>query len=128
MSDSSDHLDSLAWKLRSVVGEDNVLVREPMSEHTTFAIGGPADMYVIPDTVDDVREVVAICREAEIPHFVLGKGSDLLVSDDGYRGVIIAIADGLVNVSVDGNELCCQAGVPLRAPAGSPARSAAPAS
>ena len=114
MSDSSDHLDSLAWKLRSVVGEDNVLVREPMSEHTTFAIGGPADLYVIPDTVDDVREVVAICREAEIPHFVLGKGSDLLVSDDGYRGVIIAIADGLVNVSVDGNEMCCQAGVPLR--------------
>ena len=114
MSDSSDHLDSLAWKLRSVVGEDNVLVREPMSEHTTFAIGGPADLYVIPDTVDDVREVVAICREAEVPHFVLGKGSDLLVSDDGYRGVIIAIADGLVNVSVDGNEMCCQAGVPLR--------------
>ena len=114
MSDSSDHLDSLAWKLRSVVGEDNVLVNEPMSEHTTFEIGGPADLYVIPETVDAVRDVVAICRESDLDYFVLGKGSDLLVSDDGYRGVIVAVADGLVNVSVNDNEISCQAGVPLR--------------
>ncbi|MBP3885532.1 MAG: UDP-N-acetylmuramate dehydrogenase [Olsenella sp.] len=113
MSDDADHLESLAWKLRSIVGEDNVLLHEPLSEHTTFEIGGPADIFVIPDTIDDAREVIAACREADVPYFVLGKGSDLLVSDDGYRGVIVAIADGLVNVTVDGNEICCQAGVPL---------------
>jgi UDP-N-acetylmuramate dehydrogenase len=114
MSDSADHLRPLAWKLRSIVGEDNVLEGEPMSGHTTFKIGGPADLFVIPEDPEEVRDVVAACREAGEPYFVLGRGSDLLVSDDGYRGVIIAIADGLVNVSVDDEVMTCQAGVSLR--------------
>ena len=88
MSESDSPLE---WRLRAIVGEENLLVDEPMSEHTTFEIGGPADFY-----------------------FVLGCGSDLLVSDEGYRGVIVAVADGLVGVSVEGDEICCQAGVGLR--------------
>ncbi len=104
----------LVWRLRQIVGEDNVNLDEPLSEHTTFEIGGPADVYVVPEDSDEVREVIAACREAEVPFFVLGNGSDLLVSDDGYRGVIVGLADGFTNVSIDGTEITCQAGVSLR--------------
>ena len=104
----------LVWRLRQIVGEDNVSLDEPLSEHTTFEIGGPADVYVVPETSDEVREVIAACREAEVPFFVLGNGSDLLVSDDGYRGVIVGLADGFTNVSIEGTEITCQAGVSLR--------------
>lgn len=104
----------LVWRLRQIVGEDNVSLDEPLSEHTTFEIGGPADVYVVPESSDEVREVIAACREAEVPFFVLGNGSDLLVSDDGYRGVIVGLADGFTNVSIEGTEITCQAGVSLR--------------
>lgn len=114
MSDSADHLQSLSWKLRQVVGEDNVLANEPMSAHTTFEIGGPADLFVIPDDPEEVHDVVSLCRERGVPFFILGRGSDLLVSDEGYRGVIISLTEGLLNVSVEGEEMTCQAGVNLR--------------
>ena len=110
----SDGDKPLAWKLRSIVGEENVLADEPMSDHTTFKVGGPADLYVIPDDFDEVREVIAACKEAGEQYFLLGCGSDLLVADEGYRGVIICLADGLLGVSVEGTEICCQAGVSLR--------------
>ena len=111
MSESDSPLE---WRLRAIVGEDNLLVDEPMSEHTTFEIGGPADFYVIPEDFDEVRDVITACKDAGADYFVLGCGSDLLVSDEGYRGVIVAVADGLMGVSVEGDQMCCQAGVGLR--------------
>ncbi|WP_455136715.1 UDP-N-acetylmuramate dehydrogenase [Thermophilibacter sp.] len=114
MSESDSGPEPLAWRLRSIVGERNVLVDEPMSEHTTFRVGGPADLYVIPEDPSEVRDVLAACDEADVERFVLGRGSDLLVSDEGYRGVIVAVGDGLTGVTVDGTEICCQAGVDLR--------------
>lgn len=114
MSESESPREPLAWRLRAIVGEDNVLVDEPMSEHTTFKVGGPADLYVIPESFDEVRDVLLACKEAGEKHFLLGRGSDLLVSDAGYRGVIVAVGDGLMGVSVDGTQMTCQAGVDLR--------------
>ena len=114
MSESDNAREPLEWRLRAIVGEDNVLVDEPMSEHTTFKVGGPADLYVIPEDFDELREVLLACDEAGVARFVLGRGSDLLVSDEGYRGVIVAVGDGLMGVSVDGTEMTCQAGVDLR--------------
>lgn len=104
----------LAWTLRSIVGEENVLVDEPMSEHTTFHVGGPADLLVTPDDFDEIRDVLRACEDAGVESFVLGRGSDLLVSDEGYRGVIVALTEALVGVSVEGTQMCCQAGVDLR--------------
>ena len=114
MSDTGYDSTRLAHRLMQIVGEDNVLVDEPMSEHTTFKIGGPADLFVTPDDADEIAEVLEVCRAAEVPYFVLGCGSDLLVSDEGYRGVIISLTEGLVGVTVDGKEMSCQAGVGLR--------------
>lgn len=114
MSESDSGQKPLERRLRSIVGDGNVRADEPMSEHTTFKVGGPADLYVIPGDFDELRDVLRACDEAGVERFVLGRGSDLLVSDEGYRGVVVAVADGLTGVSADGTELCCQAGVGLR--------------
>lgn len=114
MSESDTAREPLVWRLRAIVSEDNVREGEPMSEHTTFKVGGPADLYVVPESASEVRDVLLACEEAGVDCFVLGRGSDLLVSDEGYRGVIIAVGDGLMGVSVDGTEMTCQAGVDLR--------------
>ncbi len=114
MSEGDTGREPLSWRLRSIVGDRNVLVDEPMSAHTTFKVGGPADLFVIPETFEELRDVLRACDEAGVESFVLGRGSDLLVSDAGYRGVVVALCEELVGVSVEGSEMCCQAGVDLR--------------
>lgn len=114
MPQTESDRELLAQRLRAIVGESNVLVDEPMSRHTTFEVGGPADVFVTPRSFDEVREVLLACDEAGAERFVLGRGSDLLVSDAGYRGVIVSLSEGLTGVSVDGCEVTFQAGVDLR--------------
>ncbi len=77
-------------KLKALAGEDNIKVHEPMSRHTTFRIGGPADYFVSPGDEKSLRQVLACCRGEGMPCYILGKGSNLLVSDSGWRGVIIS--------------------------------------
>ena len=114
MPDIDHDLTVLAQRLRKIVGEEGVHESEPLSEHTTFEIGGPAALYVMPDDPEEVRDCLAVCREADVPVFVLGAGSNLLVSDDGFDGVVIALAHDLMDVSLDGREMTCQAGVSLK--------------
>ena len=100
-------------KVVDIVGEENVHTDEPMSRHTTFRIGGNADYFVKPGNADEVAAVIAVCREYNIPYFILGNGSNLLVSDDGYRGMIINIMDNMDSVTVDGRINTAQAGAML---------------
>lgn len=100
-------------KVVDIVGEENVHIDEPMSRHTTFRIGGSADYFVKPGNADEVAAVIAVCREYNIPYFILGNGSNLLVSDDGYRGMIINIMDNMNSVTVDGRIITAQAGAML---------------
>lgn len=100
-------------KVVDIVGEENVHTDEPMSRHTTFRIGGSADYFVKPGNADEVAAVIAVCRECSIPYFILGNGSNLLVSDDGYRGMIINIMDNMDSVTVDGRIITAQAGAML---------------
>ncbi|MDO4538365.1 MAG: UDP-N-acetylmuramate dehydrogenase [Coriobacteriales bacterium] len=92
--------------------DDVIRLNEPMSEHTTFGVGGPAHTFVTPGSVEAVVRVVGACRAGDTPYFVLGKGSDLLVSDEGYPGVIISM-DGLVGIEAQGTKLVCEAGASL---------------
>ena len=93
--------ESVFTKLEGIVGEGNVVADEPMSAHTTFEIGGPADYFVRPTTIDEVRAVVELCRATATPLHVLGLGSDLLVADAGVRGVVMQIADNLADIEID---------------------------
>ncbi len=114
MSESGYHLPSLVARLRQIVGEEGVRIDEPLSSHTTFKIGGPADIFVTPDDMNEVGDVIKAAGDAGMPYFVLGCGSDLLVSDNGYHGVIISLTEELIGVSAEGTQLTCQAGVTLR--------------
>ena len=99
--------------IREITGEKNASADEVMSAHTTFRVGGPADYFASPSDVDQVAGLIELCRKCEIPYFVLGNGSNLLVSDVGYRGMIINIMDNMNGITVDGDVITAQAGAKL---------------
>ena len=96
-----------------IAGSDCVLVDEPMKKHTTFRIGGPADCFICPDTKEKLSQVLTLCREEGIPFFILGNGSNLLVSDQGYRGVIIQIYKNFQQTDIEGEHIRAGAGILL---------------
>ena len=100
-------------KLNNVIAKDSILIDEPMSRHTTFRVGGPADFFVTPKAKEEVRDVVRICKEAGMPYYIIGNGSNLLVSDAGYRGVIVQIYKEMNEVKVEGDLVKAQAGALL---------------
>jgi len=76
---------NLSNELYRIVGEQNVQIEEPMSKHTTFRIGGPAQFFVTPQTTEELGQVVLLCKAEKVPFFVMGHGSNLLISDKGMR-------------------------------------------
>ena len=95
------------------VEKDRVLLDEPMSKHTTFRVGGPADYFVIPKSVQEVQSVVDLCHQFEVPYYVVGNGSNLLVGDRGYRGLILQIYKEMNRIQVEGTSVKVQAGALL---------------
>ncbi len=95
----------------SLVGR--VRTDEPMSRHTTFRIGGPADLFIVCDTVADVSQTLGTLGEEDVPFTVLGKGSNVLVADEGYRGAVITLGRDFRKHGIDGDEMRCGAGVTL---------------
>lgn len=90
------------------------LRQEPMALHTTFRIGGPADLFLTVENLRQLREMAAACREQEVPMLFLGNGSNLLVSDKGIRGVVIRLAGDFAKVAKEGKTgICCGAGATL---------------
>lgn len=94
---------------------DCLLFNEEMKNHTTFKIGGPVDIMVLPQDEEDVATVVSFCRQRDIPLFIFGVGSNLLVRDRGIRGVAMKLGENLDEVEVSGEEIYAQAGVKLSA-------------
>lgn len=86
-------------ELKEVFGEGNVLRDESMAEHTTFRIGGPADYFIAPADPQDLARGIALCRQVNVPCYVIGNGSNLLVGDKGYRGVIFHISKGMDSIT-----------------------------
>lgn len=100
-------------KLIQVVHEGSVRTDEPMRLHTTFRTGGAADFFVTPRTGEEVKSVVNVCRNVHVPYYVVGNGSNLLVSDTGYRGVIIQLYKEFGGISVEEGQITAQAGALL---------------
>ena len=100
-------------ELCSITGEKNVLVGEPMSRHTTFRIGGPADYFVTPESAEHIRGLTELCRGNDVPYYIVGNGSNLLVGDKGYRGVIIQVYKNMNKIETDGERVRAQAGALL---------------
>ena len=100
-------------QLLTVLNKEKVYLDEPMKKHITFRVGGPADYFVTPSTVEEVKEIVALCKKEGMPYYILGNGSNLLVGDKGYRGVMIQIYKEMSGIEVDGEIIRVQAGALL---------------
>lgn len=100
-------------ELCAITGEKNVLKDELMSGHTTFRIGGPADYFVMPSSAGEIKRIIALCLEQDVPYYIIGNGSNLLVADKGYRGVIIQIFKNMKDIQVEGESIRAQAGALL---------------
>lgn len=100
--------------LQRYVPRDNIHLQEPMAGHTTFRIGGPADCFVQLEDEEQLRKVRRYLGLAGVPFFVLGNGSNLLVDDAGYRGVVLQIGQKMSDISVQGCHIIAKAGATLR--------------
>lgn len=105
--------EAVIQALKKFVPEENICLQEPMAGHTTFRIGGPADCFLQPENEEQLIQVQRYLSKVGIPFFVLGNGSNLLVSDGGYRGVIIQIGRKMSRIEVEGCIIKAQAGAPL---------------
>ena len=109
----SDFFQTLGQVLRA----EQIRVREPMSRHSTFRAGGPADYYVEPETRQELAAVLDLCRQWGMPYYILGNGSNLLVGDKGYRGVMVALGKPWAEVEAEGCKIRAGAGALLSAAA-----------
>lgn len=99
--------------IRGFVPEKNIYLQESMADHTTFRIGGPADCFVQIENMDQLIQVQKYLGQVEMPFFILGNGSNLLVSDKGYQGVILQIGREMSKVDVSDTVIAAEAGASL---------------
>lgn len=96
--------------IRAYVAEEDILFEEPMCRHTTFKVGGPAGCLVRISEPRQLQAIIPYLREVDIPYFVLGNGSNLLVGDKGYNGVVLQIGGNLNQITVEGTTIKAGAG------------------
>lgn len=105
---------TLVEELNNIMGQENVCEKELMKNHTTFRIGGPADILVSPATDRSLIEGIRLCQSRKVPFYIIGNGSNLLVGDRGFRGVIFKICKNLNAVTMEesdaGEKLYVKAG------------------
>ena len=99
--------------LTNIVGEKSILLDEPMSKHTTFRVGGAADIYLRPGSIAETVSLIGILKRMAVPYLIIGNGSNLLVSDKGIRGAVVEIGAGMEGYRVDDNILYAEAGIKL---------------
>jgi UDP-N-acetylenolpyruvoylglucosamine reductase len=121
MTTAADFLEkampvNLANELTARVSDGAIIRRdEPMAKHTTLRVGGPSDVYIEPATEDDLAAILKCCREQVVPFFVIGRGSNLLVRDAGFRGVVICLAQpAFSRIEITGEKIRCGAGARLK--------------
>lgn len=93
--------------------EDTIFLNELMKDYTTFRVGGPVDILIKPRSINELSEAVKMCKQHNIVYYILGNGSNLLVADEGFRGVIIQVYNNLSEIKLEGNRITAQAGALL---------------
>lgn len=105
-------LDLIKEELQEIVDRDCIKYDEPMKNHTSFKVGGPVDILVIPNKIEQVEKIINVCKKHKINYFVMGNGSNLIVRDGGFRGVVIKLTP-INSIMIDGNIVKAEAGVLL---------------
>ncbi|MGV8982648.1 UDP-N-acetylmuramate dehydrogenase [Clostridium sp.] len=99
-------------QLYEAIDKANIVIDEPMKNHTYFKVGGPVDIMVNPENISEVQAIIKICKENRINYYLLGNGSNLLVKDGGIRGVVIKLSK-LNKIQVEENKIMAQSGATL---------------
>lgn len=108
-------MKDIAKILIEIVGAQNVKEHEPMKHHTTFRIGGEADIFVTPENTEQLISVLRVFQENDVPCFILGNGSNLLVGDKGIRGAVVQLFKNLNTITVEGDTIIAMGGALLSA-------------
>ncbi len=103
--------------LKTLIPEERILRNEPMYKHTTFRVGGPADFFITPANDKELSELIRYLNLIEREYMIVGNGSNLLVGDHGYRGVIVHLGEDFKKVQVDGDRITAGGGALLSAAA-----------
>lgn len=106
-------INGLYEKINDHVDQSRLLLDMPMKEHTSFKIGGPAALLIDIASIDEAVEVLKILNHSEAKYYVMGNGSNMLVHDQGYDGVIVKLSEYLTNVTIRGNEVTAESGILL---------------
>ena len=100
-------------RLGECLKQEQIYIDAPMKKYTTFKIGGPADILLKPETNEELGSILKICSDENLPYYIIGNGSNLLVSDEGYRGIIIQIYRQFESISVKYDIIHAKAGALL---------------
>ncbi len=100
-------------KLETILDRNSLFIDEPMKNHTSFKVGGPVDLLLTPKTEQQIREILLLLTLEDIPFYIMGNGSNLLVSDNGFRGVVIKVYDNFKDINIEGNIINAESGILL---------------
>lgn len=95
-------MDSIGKRLEQIVSKENVKYNEPMYEHTTFKTGGKAQYYIKADSIEKIKEILKLAQEEQIPLYIIGNGSNLVVKDEGIKGIVLKI--DIKNIDIENDK------------------------
>jgi UDP-N-acetylmuramate dehydrogenase len=107
------NIELTANLLKELIGKENVRTNEPMKNHTSFKVGGNADILVMPEDAEQLKRIMAFSSEENIPLFIMGNGSNLIVSDKGIRGITAKLSDNFCKCTVRDDVIEAEAGILL---------------
>ena len=97
------------------LNKEQIFINKQIKKHTTFKIGGNADFLLLPNTVEEIKNIIKICQDNNINYYIVGNGSNLLVSDKGFRGAIIKLFKNFNKIQIENNIIKAQSGATLSA-------------
>ncbi len=98
-------------EIEDILGTENVRYNEPMSKHTSFKVGGPAEIFALVDSISKLQKMIELCKNKNVPVTIVGNGTNLLVSDDGIKGLVIKYTANNININNETGEVVCSGGV-----------------
>ena len=98
-------------EIEDILKSENIKYNEPMSKHTSFKVGGPAEIFTYIDSISDLQKVLDLCKEKKLPITIVGNGSNLLVSDEGIKGVVIKYTANEIKIDKETGKVVCSGGV-----------------
>ncbi|OWZ83954.1 UDP-N-acetylmuramate dehydrogenase [Natranaerobius trueperi] len=101
-------------QLKKGIAEDNIKINHSLASYTTFKIGGPADIFLSPSKIEEIEWALEVAKKEDINYYVLGNGSNVLIDDQGLRGMVIYLGENYTDVKVNGTNITAQSGVSLK--------------